>query len=402
MSKLKSVFLVLFSLIFLISCDKDIQPTPCKTLKIAVLHSESGELSYVGLTSHAAIEIAEQEINADFANRDIPYRFEVTFFDTQALPELALDGLQGFANNGYKLVIGPQTSAEVANVKHLADSLGILLVSPASTANTLAISGDMIFRMVPGDPIEGAALANNMVSTGKQALITFARNDIANLGLQSSVMNSFIASGGIAVSAGTYGESETDFSAVLAEVKSQILNLSATYPANQIAVQLSSFDETTAIFNLASSDPILASVNWYGSDGFVNNQSLTQDPLAAQFAFNTHYFSPILGLTPLYENIWGPLFDDVFQITGIESEAFTASAFDALKIIAKLVEQQNGIPNTGALLQQAFLNSANGYIGATGLVQLNENGDRVNGFFDFWGIEYINGAYQWVIVGQSE
>ena len=34
--------------------------------------------------------------------------------------------------------------------------------------------------------------------------------------------------------------------------------------------------------------------------------------------------------------------------------------------------------------------------------QLNANGDRANGTFDYWGVENNNGVYNWYFVGQSQ
>lgn len=50
----------------------------------------------------------------------------------------------------------------------------------------------------------------------------------------------------------------------------------------------------------------------------------------------------------------------------------------------------------------AFESMAQGYNGATGIVDLNAAGDRANGAFNYWGLQYENGSYTWVKVGQSE
>ena len=89
-------------------------------------------------------------------------------------------------------------------------------------------------------------------------------------------------------------------------------------------------------------------------------------------------------------------------MTGIQSDAYTLAAYDALHVISKMIEAEDGIPGSSTSLQSAFLNAANGYSGATGVISLNENGDRASGSFDYWGIENVNGTYQWVFVGQSE
>ena len=407
MSLLKSwwVLVLAFSLA-LFGCKKDHDDhddyEDFQQIKVAALLSQTGDWSNLGMTSKAALEIAVDEINADFKSRHIPFRFELTVFETQLDPIIAAQTVENISSSGYKFIIGPQSSAELALVKPIADSLGILVVSQGSTASSLAIANDMVFRFVPGDQIEGAAFANSIKNAGKQALVTLARNDAGNLGLQSSVGNNFTNLGGNLISVGAYETTTTDFTTVLADVKSQIIGLNSTYTNDQIAVYLASFDEAVAMFNQASSDPILFGVNWYGGDGFVKNSALLQDPLASQFAVATNFFCPDFGLPLSTEYLWSAIISTIDGMTGIQSDAYTLAAYDAMYVISKLVENEDGIPGNSASLQSAFLNASNGYSGETGVISLNDNGDRSSGSFNYWGLENVNGSYQWVFVGQSE
>ena len=385
--------------------DHDDDQHTCENIalvKVAALVSETGDWSNLGLSSESAIEIAIEEINADFESRDLPYRFELTVFDTQLNPVLAASSMQNLADAGFKIVIGPQSSAEVGAVKALADSLGILVVSQGSTASSLAIADDFVFRYVPGDQIEGAAMANTMYTSGKQAIVTLARNDAGNLGLQNAVTTFFTNAGGIAVSAGNYDPTATDFSATLTAVRNEIQNFSATYPLTSIGVYLASFDEAVALFNQAATDPVLASVHWYGGDGFIRNESLLADPLASQFAVNTQFFSPEFGLPSSSETTWAPLLADVYARSGVVGDAYTLTAYDAMKVIAKMIENNQGIPTSNSTFKTEFFNLSNSHSGATGVISLNAAGDRANGSFDYWGVEVINGVYGWVYVGSSE
>jgi branched-chain amino acid transport system substrate-binding protein len=399
---MKKLLVLFFCVITIVSCRKEHEHEEVQEIKVAALLSQTGGWSNLGITSKAALEIAVDNINADFKCRHIPFRFELTVFETQLDPVIAAQTVENISSSGYKFIIGPQSSAELALVKPIADSLGILVVSQGSTASSLAIANDMIFRYVPGDQIEGAALANSIKNAGKQALVTLARNDAGNLGLQSSVGNNFTNLGGNVISVGNYETTTTDFTTVLADVKSQIIGLNSTYTNDQIAVYLASFDEAVALFNQASSDPILSEVNWYGGDGFVKNAAILQDPAAAQFAIATNFFCPDFGLPMSTEYLWSAIITTINGMTGIQSDAYTLAAYDAMHVISKMIEAEDGIPSSAASLQSAFLNASNGYSGATGVISLNDNGDRASGSFDYWGLENVNGTYQWVFVGQSE
>ena len=397
-----SMFILVFSLT-LFGCKKDNEDTSeTKTIKVAALLSKTGEWSNLGISSEAALQIGVAEINQDFENRGLPYRFELSVFDTQLIPSIAAQKMEYLASNNFRLVIGPQSSPEVAAVKSIADSLGILVVSQGSSFNSLSIANDALYRYCPGDEIGCSAMANTMINAGKQAIVTVARNDEANVLLQNTLNTNFSNLGGTVVSVGTYDPLTTDYSVALAAVKNQITQFSSTYSNNQIAVFIAASDEAVALFNQASGDPVLSSVMWYGGEGFIKNQALLNDPLAAQFAYATSFFSPIFRLPTSAQNIWSPLLTSIFNACGQEADAYTLSAYDALKVMAKVVEQNQGIPATGPSLFDSFMSLSNSHEGATGQIVLNANGDRANGSYDYWGLAYANGVYTWSLVGQSE
>ena len=399
----KLIFWSVLSVLLLAGCRKDeVANCQVEVIKVAGIYSETGELSYIGLTSEAAIQIAIDRINDDFESQGILYRFELTSYDTQLDPAKAILAMNSIAASGCKLVIGPQTSSELLAIKPIADSLGILVVSPTSTAGSLAIPNDMVFRFSPGQAILGAAMSQSYINQGKQALIMIARNDAGSTGLQTALASHFTNAGGVAVEAGFFNGSDTDFSTVLAEVKTQILNLSSTYSTAQIGVVTSSFDETTLLFNQAASDPVLSTVNWFGGVGFFKNQAILNDPIAAQFAVNTQFYSPGFSLPLSEQNVWQPLLASIYSTIGVQGDALSLCAYDVMSVFGKMVRDYNTVPSSADAKKAAFQESANSFLGATGIISLDANGDRSNGVFDFWGLQNNNGTYEWVFVGQSE
>jgi branched-chain amino acid transport system substrate-binding protein len=392
-----------FTALILAGCRKDeLDNKPMQSIKIAALYSETGEIAYLGLSSRAAIQIAVNEINNDFSQRDIPFRFDLEVYNTQLNPQLALSAMESIANSGCKIVVGPQTSAELEAVKAIADSLGILVISPSSTASSLSIPNDMIFRFAPGDQIAGQALANTMTQQGKQALIAISRNDIGSLGLRNAVTNYFTASGGQVITGDTFDGTTNDFTQVLANVKNQILNLSSTYSSNQIGVITTSFDESISLFNQAASDPVLYGVDWYGGDGFFKNQSLLSNTQASQFAVNSHFFSLGFSLPEGNSSQYTSLISQIYSMSGFEADALTLCSDDIMKVIGKMIEGNCGVPSGAQNLKDKFFDVAIHHNGVTGITALNENGDRENGIFDYWGVQDNGGTFEWYFIGKSE
>ena len=126
------------------------QPT-----KIGVLVSLTGSWSTLGKNTVAALQIAANQIAAQTRGRQ---RFQLLIRDTQLDPSEALDAIRDLNSRGVKIIIGPQSSAEVAMIKPFADANNILVISQGSTASSLAIPNDNIFRFCPNDIREADAI----------------------------------------------------------------------------------------------------------------------------------------------------------------------------------------------------------------------------------------------------
>lgn len=117
-------------------------------VKIGVLVSLTGSWSSLGKNTVAALRIAAADLE-NIRPQYRPARFRFFVRDTQLDPEKALDAIRDLDQRGVRIVIGPQSSAEVAKIKPYADAHNILVISQGSTASSLAIPGDNIFRFCP-------------------------------------------------------------------------------------------------------------------------------------------------------------------------------------------------------------------------------------------------------------
>lgn len=151
-----------------------------------VLVSLTGSWSTLGRNTESALEIGAARINAQSDARHAGYRIELFVRDTRLVPELALEALKELHRKGVTVVIGPQTSAELALLRPYADARHIPLISQASTASSLAIAGDNIFRFCPGDTLEAQAITALMWHDGIRTLVPLWRGDAGNDGLHDS------------------------------------------------------------------------------------------------------------------------------------------------------------------------------------------------------------------------
>jgi len=317
-------------------------------------------------------------------------RVQVVVADTQLNPTTALQELQAMAKNGIRIVIGPQTSAEVRVLKPYADQNGIVLISQGSTASSLAIAGDNVFRFVADDTREAAAAAALLRADGIRTVIPVWRADTGNHDLAASVRQAVQADGGTVTDGVEYAAnnqspaSSQDFTAELQAIKAQISHAVAQSNAGSVGVYLSAFDEAAALFAQASADPIFSSVRWYGSDGTAFSQVFTTGPAAA-FATRVGFPCPTYALDDADAAKWQPVADQIVARTGIPPDALALSAYDALRV-ATLAAIQAGGTNDIEAFKQAFVQVAGSYRGITGSVALNDAGDRQAGDYDFWCI----------------
>src|SRR5213083_1471713 len=232
--------------------------------KVGVLVSLTGSWSSLGQNTVAALQIAADQIETASRGRN---RFSFLVRDTQLDPSKALDAIKDLDSRGVKIVIGPQSSAEVAMIKSYADAHKILVISQGSTASSLAIAGDNIFRFCPNDMREAEAIVALMWHDGIRTIVPLWRNDAGNNGLHDSVKADFENMGGIVATGYQYQPTTTDFSDATTSVASQIstLLIAGAEPSG-VGIYLAAFDEVVSVFHSAASNSTLSSTRWYGSD----------------------------------------------------------------------------------------------------------------------------------------
>src|SRR6266513_3374417 len=196
-----------------------------RVFKIGVLATLTGSGSSLGIDTVAALQIAEEQLQADAISQHGGYRFHFFVRDTQHDPSKALEAIKDLDRRGAQIIIGPQTSSEVAMIKPYADAHNILVISQGSTASSLAIPGDNIFRFCPNDTREAEAIVALLWHDGIQTIVPLWRNDAGNNGLHDSVTAQFDALGGTVVSGFRYQPTTTDFSEATTSVASQVQSL---------------------------------------------------------------------------------------------------------------------------------------------------------------------------------
>jgi branched-chain amino acid transport system substrate-binding protein len=370
-----------------------------REFKIGVLASLTGSGNSLGQDTVAALQIATDHLDAEAKANHGGYRFHLFVRDTQQDPVKALAAIKDLDKRGVQIIVGPQTSAEVAMIKPYADAHNLLIISQGSTASSLSIPGDNIFRFCPNDVREAEAIVALMWHDGIRSIVPLWRNDAGNNGLHDSVKAAFENLGGTVTTGYQYQPGTTDFFAATTSVASQIATLrtAGAEPAS-IGVYLAAFDEVVGVFHSAVSNSFLSSTRWYGSDGVALSATLTGDASASAFAVNAVYPNPIFGLPDALQNLWQPIANEIEARTGIAPDAFALSAYDALFVVEQALRTAGNLKDFAAF-KAAFVNAANAYSGITGSTALDSAGDRLSTDFDFWAVRQVSGTFSWVRIG---
>jgi branched-chain amino acid transport system substrate-binding protein len=361
-------------------------------ITVGALLSLTGSWSTLGLTSRALLQMATDEINSFFASVGSPGRVRLQVEDTALDPKAAVNALKVLAGSGARLVIGPQSSAEAAAIRlHLEDSR-MIAISQGSTASSLSLPGDNLFRFVPDDSVEAQAVVAMAKAGGIQTIIPCWRADAGNQGLAASVRRLFTAAGGTVTQGVEYPTDSPSFADVTKTLAGQV----ASGPAGKTAIYLAAFDEVVDLFRSATGNSALQSAPWYGSDGVALSAALASDSIASAFAVKSGYANPTLLRPDASRTKWQPLVAPVVRATGMEPDAFGLAAYDAFwcGMLARILSGSDRV----AEWKQHLLWLSGMFYGATGWGQLNDNGDRADGDFEFWALRMINGAPKWTSV----
>jgi branched-chain amino acid transport system substrate-binding protein len=345
------------------------------------------------------MEIGIEDVNQYLAAGQTGMHFTASIQDTKLDPAVALTSITAMKANGIEVVIGPQSSAEVAAIRTYANDNNMLVVSQSSTAGSLAIGNDNIFRLTPSDTLEAVALVGVMKADGQKTIIPFWRNDAGNIGLQVATRALFAAVG--TVKAGVqYDAGQTNFAASLAALKTQIqTSITERGGTAGVAVAHAGFDEVVQIFTAAAADPVFSSVRWYGTDGTALNEPLRTNAVAAGFARTVNFWTPTPGVDEGARARWEPVATRIAAKAGMQPDAFALAVYDAVWITAQayLATGGRGHPQ---ILKSALVVAADGLYGASGWTTLNAAGDRRFGDFDFFALSQSGSNYTWGLAAQ--
>ena len=304
------------------------------------------------------------------------------------------DALAGLTNayaggNGPSLYIGPSTSGNSERVLAYANTNNIVLLSHSSTAASLAIADDNLFRLVPTDSRQGVILGDLIAKdSGVTDLVMAIRDDTWGRGVDSSTTTRL--GDGVNITRVSFAEANANWTDVGQKLGVAVANASssAAKANGTAAVLFIGFDgDFVEIAAQRQAAPSLASVVWFGPDGVGNSEVVLSNATALAFAKNVSMTTVIFTVAEndinrkiarsIPDAVYGPsAYDSVF----VMGNAMKA-AFDSGTVSAQAVK--TAIPG-----------AASSYSGALGNIALDDNGDLLSP--STYGIYSIGPDDTWV------
>jgi branched-chain amino acid transport system substrate-binding protein len=371
-----------------------VQGCPNNICTIGEIRDLSGVDSGAGLPGKIASQMAITAVNNMLSQGGSPVRFKLVIDDGASDPTTSLTALQNLASQGIQVCVCGDTSGEAANMLSYANSNHIVLLA-ISSAVSLAIPNDYLFRLIPDDAASGPAGAAVMYGQGVRAMIMIYRNDPFGSGLANSTVVAFKALGGTVVGDLSYSpvaSGSYDFTAQLTQANSDYQNAVKQFGASHVAIATIGFSEVGTMLSQAQVlFPALLNTTWYGGNGIVGAESaITSPALDEQVKLISTSFAP--------ENSSKFIaFSNALQkATGGSFPQYEAAVYDETWVAAMSIL---AVGNNGTAVQKILPTIADNTYGVIGWLHLDAAGDLAGGDQGIWEIANVNGQAQWVYLG---
>ena len=317
----------------------------------------------------------------------------------------ALDAVTRASGDGIRYYVGPSTSGNSQRVLEYANSNDLTLVSPSSTAPSLATPNDALFRLVPNDSQQGvviadiihnqqgAILARLINEGGTEHVIIVVRDDVWGQGLNASTAQRLDVHD-IDITTIVHEEEDADWSDVASSINATISALNASAPDDPVAVLHIGFPgDFVDLANQSAAYPLIRTVPWYGTDGVAGASHVVSSAQAAGFA-------DAVNLTATkFDVVSNAKYDavrDALAAQGVQVRTtYEYSAYDSVFVLGRAIEAAlaNNASYAPADVRAAVRAAASEYSGALGDIELNAAGDlRTPNSYAAW--EVRDGAWE--------
>ena len=344
-------------------------PAPAEEpINIGVIANLTGSDVKSSVDMVRGVELAAATINAAGGIKGRPIKLIVE--DAEYRPQAGLDAATKlFDVDKVDAAIVFGGSSITIPIAEMAAPKGKIIMNTSASSSKLGNYGGTVFSTLPLDDIVGKALGDYVAGKGVKTAVFIVPNNTFGTGLMDAAAAAFEAKGGKVLRKIVYTEGQPDYRA----------DMQAVLQAKPDAIMSAGYgDDTRTIFKAARELGIDAP--WYAaypSIFYVENEQWMNGKLSG--VDNGGLNSPV-----------GQ------QIKKAYADKFTGDplphyyyGYDAMTLLAKAMIAAGTDP---AAVKTALIAAAKGYDGATGSIEWDSRGQRVNPPMDYF--EYKDGKLQ--------
>lgn len=362
MKKFFCMMMAVLMVLAMTACGGEKTPTPnqdeTETIRIGGIGPLSGGYANYGFSVKNGAQLAVDEINA--AGGINGKQVELSFQDSQADPESAVNAYGKLMDWGMQVSLGGVLSGETASIVAAAREDNIMLITPSGSADKCIDGNSRAFRVCFYDSFQGAAAAqyiknNNMVDT---VGILYQSDIDYSVGLY----NAFVEECG--KSGITIAETQTFTDATKTDFSTQI---NALVNSGVKLVFIPFYAEEASTFLTQARGKFADDVYFFGADGLDGILGkVEQDPTIAN---NVLMLTPFAADDPA-ENVQA--FVKAYQAAyNATPDQFAADAYDAVYVIKAAVEKAGTTDGDAMAAAMASLEVT----GVTGTMTWNADGN---------------------------
>jgi|GEM_PF-2341619 len=391
-----SALLASIVLIGVVACDddgsNDANDTSAK--KIGVMLPLTGESPVDVAALKTIMNIAVSDVNELLSAEDAGFQISADLKDSENSPSGVVAAINGFEARGIKCMVAAGTSQNIYDAEFALSSYSGIMLHTTSTTNVLA-KQDNLFRFISNDSLTAEAIAVRVWADGKKKIVLMFRDDVWGTNFSAHVQSQFEALGGqIAASISYNARLVPDcIPNAVTTTEAKVDSVLIATPASELALVVMSFIETINILTEADGLNML-SIAWYGTDGnLLNDDILSGSQTVADNAVKVGLYSPAIQIptstayTQLKTELEGKL--------GYAPRANNYILYDAIFAAALAMREADTL--SAAAIETALGTVLISHDFITGDISLDENGDRLNGVYDFYHVAKENNDYLWEI-----
>jgi len=341
-------------------------PAAPKVIKVAILAPLSGPVPTFGVSTRDGALLAIEEWNAK--GGVLKKKVEAIVEDSQCTPDPAVNAANKVIDQDkVKYIIGEVCSKASIPVSEIANAKKVIEVSPTSTNPSVTVDASgqtkpYIFRACFIDPFQGTVGAKFAVESlkAKKAFIMLDQANDYVKGLAEYFEQAFTKMGGEVVGKESYTATDTDFSAILAKVRT----------ARPDVVYLPDYYNIVNLATKQAKEKGLQ-VPFMGGDGW---DSSDLDLKAAAGGYFTNHYSPF-DPRPEVQNFikaYGAKFKDDSGNAKVP-DALATLAYDATNLLLQAITEAGSEDTTK--VKDAL--SKIKFNGVSGLITFDSHNDPV-------------------------